>query len=454
MMRPAGRIATIYLVVGSLWIVLSDWLLLQLGPVDVALGQTTKGLLFVISTALLIYLLWRREVKAWRLTDAERERLERRLAAAARLESMGQLVGGISHDFNNLLTAISGNIEAYMNQHPANGPGMIELEEARDSAARAAELTRQLLAFGRPRIDRPEPVDANEVIRNMTALLERLIVSSVQIELDLDPELGTVQMDPGRLEQVMMNLAINARDAMPEGGTVRLSTSRARIALGGPRDSGAHVTPGDYVRIDVTDTGVGMTTDLQARIFEPLLTTKPRGMGTGLGLSTVQSLVVAAGGYVSVRSAPGTGSTFTVLLPELQRKRPEPESDGSGSVATKLAMGTERVLVAEDDAAVRSLVVKILRRRGFDVLEATNGMAALDLLRDPGTDLDLLISDVHMPEMDGLVLMAAAKALRPRLGALLISGSPEDGSTTGLPYLAKPFTAAELVARVRAVLDG
>lgn len=452
MTDPASRIAAAYLVVAAVWIVLSDWLLYRLGPADMALGQTAKGLLFVSTTALLIYLLTRRELRSRELTEVRQVHLERRLAASARLEAMGRLTGGIAHDFNNLLTAISANIEAFMKDHRDCGHTLTALDEARSATRRAEELTRQLLSFGRPQLRRLQPVSVDAVITDMKGLLDRLIFGGIRIETDFDADVATVTIDRGRLEQVVMNLAINARDAMPNGGVLRLSTSVATVT--GDEARRLRLESGHYVRLEVSDTGAGISEEVRAHIFDAFFTTKPSGAGTGLGLSTVQSILAESGGSVVVSSAPGAGSTFTVFLPTTTNRRRSraaaqkpPAAKGGGGRA-------ECVLVAEDDPAVRSLIVRILERRGFDVLEASNGAVALEVLHAGGAQIDMLITDANMPEVDGPTLIAAATESRPDLPVLLISGTSDEEFATTTPYLAKPFTAGQLSARVREILDG
>jgi two-component system, cell cycle sensor histidine kinase and response regulator CckA len=449
---PASRIAAAYLVVATIWVVLSDWLLYRLGPADVAFGQTAKGLFFVSTTALLLYLFARRESQARRLTEGQQVHLERRHAASARLEAMGRLTGGVAHDFNNLLTAISANIEAFMKDHRDCGHTLTTLDEARSATRRAEELTRRLLAFGRPQPRRPQPVSLNAVIIDMTGLLDRLIYGGIRIVTDLAAEVATVAIDRGRLEQVVMNLAINARDAMPNGGVLRLSTSAAPVI--GDEARRLRLEPGHYVRLDVSDTGAGMSEEVRAHIFDAFFTTKPSGSGTGLGLSIVQSILVESGGSVVVRSAPGAGSTFSVYLPASTNQRQAKAAAPRAPARKGGSGGSECVLVAEDDPSVRSLIVRILERRGFEVLEASNGAVALEVLRAGGAQIDMLITDANMPEMDGPTLIAAATESRPDLPVLLISGTSDEEFTTTAPYLAKPFTAGQLSARVREILDG
>jgi two-component system, cell cycle sensor histidine kinase and response regulator CckA len=447
----ARRIVVPYLIAGTTWILLSDWLLAGLFPAAFAAGQTLKGLAFVAVTAAVIYIFAERELTEKRQGVEYRLQLERRLAATERFEAMGQLTSGVAHDFNNLLTAISGNIESYLDRSDRPDAPPVELQEARRSAARGAELTRQLLAVGRSQVLSPERVDVNEVIRGMAGLLQSLLGGRVRIETELAADVWTVVVDPGRLEQVVMNLAINARDAMPDGGVLTLRTLNQRIGATEARRFPFPFLPGDYVRLDVRDTGVGIAEEIQAHIFEPFFTTKPKEVGTGLGLATVYGIVKQSGGYITVESTPGAGSAFSVFLPDATNA---PAARSLEENAPEVARtGSETILVAEDDAAVRSFAVRALRRGGFEVLEAEKGEDALELLRHRDRPIHLLVTDASMPGMTGKELIEAARAAGFSAPVLLVSGTPERDVYCAVPYLAKPFTAAELGRRVRAILD-
>jgi two-component system, cell cycle sensor histidine kinase and response regulator CckA len=441
----AWRVALPYLVIGFLWIALSDWLLARLLPAGVGPGQTVKGLVFVAVTAALIYALTTRELREKRNAAEERLRLERRLAATQRFEAMGQLTSGVAHDFNNILTAISGNLAAYIDRSSPASPAP-ELSEAQRAARRGAELTRQLLAVGRGQVMTPEPLDLNEVIRDMDGLLGRLLGAGVRIETHLAPDLAPIQADRGFLEQVLMNLAINARDAMPDGGTLTLRTANEVVDAARARSFPFPFQPGDYVRLEVIDTGVGMDAKLQARIFEPFFTTKPKDVGTGLGLATVYGIVKQSGGYISVRSAPGAGAAFTVHLPRIAGRSP-----ADPPVAPEGGSGT--ILVVDDDPAVRSFVTRTLEREGFAVLSAGGATEALRRLEETREGIDLLVTDSVMPGMTGMQLIETARSAGARMSVLLISGNPDQESASAVPCLPKPFTAAELGRRVRELLD-
>jgi two-component system, cell cycle sensor histidine kinase and response regulator CckA len=448
----AWRIVLPYVVLGSAWILGSDWWLARSSPGGFAPGQTVKGLLFVLVSATLIYALASRELRERRKAAEQRLRLERRLAATERFEAIGQLTSGIAHDFNNLLTAIYGNIETCLNQVPegeAPPPGLVD---ARESALRGAELTRQLLAVGRSQVMRLEQVDINKVILGMCGLLERLIGPPVRIRAELAGDPWRVLVDPGRLEQVIMNLAINARDAMPEGGELTIRTANHHVSPAEARGFPFPFLPGEYVRLEVTDTGVGMDPETQSRIFEPFFTTKPKDVGTGLGLATVYGIVKQGGGYVTVSSAPDHGATFSIYLPEAE----EAEESATPAVPDPPAgreTGTETLLVVEDDPAVRSFATRALRRRGFTVLEAADAPSALRLLRQSNGRIDLLITDASMPGLSGEQLIQQVRSSGSRVRTLLMSGRSEQELGLDVPYLAKPFTGTDLARRVREVLD-
>jgi two-component system cell cycle sensor histidine kinase/response regulator CckA len=451
LISPATRLTLIYAVLGALWVIGSNWLVARVDSLSLIWGAAGDGLLFVVLSSAVVYLLCARELKQKRMTAEERKRVERRLAAAARFEAIGQLTGGIAHDFNNLITAIAGNLDTYLGRKD-NGTDPVELVEARRSADRATDLTRQLLAFGRRQVLHPERIDLNTVIRDMSALLHRLIGDRVRITTDFDCDLGMVHVDPGRLEQVVMNLAINARDAMPDGGELRLRTSNEVIDEGRARHFAFPFQPGSYVRLDVIDAGLGMDADTQAHIFEPFFTTKPKDVGTGLGLSTVYGIVKQSGGYIDVASTPGDGATFSLFFPESPDRAPRVEDAAVAPVDEDDDSGSETVLVVEDDADVRSVVIRVLQGRGFAVLEAPDGPEALDVLRDASGHVDLLITDAVMPEMEGRQLIAKVQKQYPDLRVLLMSGY--DAERAGVAaYLAKPFTPAQLTRTVRQILD-
>lgn len=449
------RVAVVYAVLGVLWITLTDWLLLQVGPDVARSAQVGKGLLFVLLSASLIFLLVRREFRKRAQLEEEREHLHRRLAASKRLEAIGQLTAGIAHDFNNLLTAINGNLASYIESSTRPEHEIVELTEAAAAAHRGEMLTRQLLAFGRQQDLRSEPLDLNEVILDLTQLLHRLIGDRIEVVNDLTEDLWVINMDRGPLQQLVMNLALNARDAMPEGGRLTLSTATTTLTEEYARDHfDFSVAPGDYVRLVVEDTGIGMDAETRARIYEPFFTTKAKHVGTGLGMSTVYGVVKQSGGYIDLESAPGKGTRFELFFP---RGEGEPVRESSPRSETPAATpprnGTGTVLVVEDEPSVRSFVVRSLQRYGFTTLECATGAEAVELLRSPGAPaVDLLLTDAVMPGMTGPELIDQVHRIHIELRTLLMSGYTRGEVAPGSPYLAKPFTSEELVNRVRQVL--
>jgi signal transduction histidine kinase/ActR/RegA family two-component response regulator len=393
-------------------------------------------------------------------TGTIRERLEReaaleqRLQQAQKMEAIGRLAGGIAHDFNNLLTAILGYTELVTMQLPRDNPVTEELGEIRRAGERASALTRQLLAFSRRQVLQPKVLDLNTVIRDMSRMLARLIGEHIELVSVLEPRLGTVKADPSQLEQVLMNLAVNARDAMPEGGTVTVETGN--VEPGAPELQGrSDLVPGPYIRLLVTDTGCGMDEETQNNIFEPFFTTKGVGHGTGLGLATVYGIVRQSGGDIAVRSKVGEGTTFITYLPQVS-EQVEPE------IAAEIHMpatGRETILVVEDEQALRALIKAVLGRSGYQVLEAQNGEEALELISQNRTRIDLVATDVIMPKMGGVELVERLMHVRPDTKILFLSGYTDDAITTqGVfneesPFLQKPFTPDALACKVREVLD-
>ncbi|HEU4699115.1 MAG TPA: PAS domain S-box protein [Gemmatimonadales bacterium] len=367
---------------------------------------------------------------------------EAQLRQAQKMEAVGQLAGGVAHDFNNLLAAIAVNC-ALLQGTVGTGPGAEEVEEIRRAAERASLLTRQLLTFSRKQVVQPQVVDLNRLVSEALLLIERLPGTDIAVELELEPGLGTVRADPGQLTQVLMNLAVNARDAMPDGGRLRIRTTNV-AAEGQP-----------WVALAVSDTGVGMDAETQARIFEPFFTTKPPGKGTGLGLSTVYGIVQQSGGHLTVDSAPGRGTTITVFLPPATGELP---ADGRAA-PPKLPSGSETVLLVEDETSVRNSVRRLLAHHGYRVLEARSGAEALARFAEEGEHIGLLVTDIVMPEMSGRQLVEQLRAQRPALPVLFMSGYDEEAVTTqgalppGTGFIAKPFTVEALLHAVRGVLD-
>lgn len=382
----------------------------------------------------------------------EQRKAEERLRESQKMEAVGRLAGGIAHDFNNIMTAILGLADFSITALSGNEPVRRDLEEIRRSGQRAATLTRQLLAFSRRQVIIPKVLLLDEAVLGVLKMLGRIIGEQIKVSINPDAAGAWIRADPGQVEQLIMNLVVNARDAMPDGGTLTIKTRVMTLAeaSGTPEDS---IGAGDYIELTVTDTGTGMAEDVRAHIFEPFYTTKEQGKGTGLGLSICYGIVKQNGGSISCESTPGHGSTFRVLLP-----RCEPEPETRREVAPPAASkGTERVLVVEDDGAVRGAIVRMLRAGGFEALEAVDGEDGLEALsRDTERRIRLIVSDMVMPRLDGRKMAAAAVVSRPDVRVLIISGYAAEmvgDSTAGVDFLAKPFTADEFLRRVRLALD-
>ncbi|HVY62341.1 MAG TPA: ATP-binding protein, partial [Planctomycetota bacterium] len=377
--------------------------------------------------------------------------LEELFRQAQKMEAVGRLAGGVAHDFNNLLTAIQG-YASLAAQVAGDRPDIAEaLEEIRQAADRAAALTTQLLAFSRKQVIQPKVIDLNTVISSMAKMLNRLLGEDVDLALGLGRALDPVRADPGQVQQVVMNLAVNARDAMPEGGKLAIAT--ANVSLDAAAATPLGLRAGPHVELAVTDTGTGMDEATRRHLFEPFFTTKEAGRGTGLGLSTVYGIVKQSQGGIAVETAPGRGTTFRVYLPRVDEAltaRP-----GSDSDPTRLR-GSETVLVVEDEEVVRRLARRSLEQAGYRVLEAGRGQDALDLAARHAGAIDILVTDMIMPGMSGRQLAERLAAARPGLRILFMSGHTEQSPLDGAPgsaFLQKPFTPSDLASRVREVLD-
>ncbi len=381
-------------------------------------------------------------------------RAEEQFRQAQKLESVGRLAGGVAHDFNNLLIGILGYAEFLGEGIRAGNPSLDDLAEIRKAGERARDLTRQLLAVARRQVGEPRPIDPNEVLRDSEKLLRRVMGEDVDMRLRLEPGVGTVFADPSQLQQVVMNLAVNARDAMPRGGRFTLETSSVLLD---ERYAERHVEvePGPYVMIAVSDSGEGMSPETQAHLFEPFFTTKPAGRGTGLGLATVHGIVKQAGGHVWVYSEPGKGTTFKIYLP----LRPHEIARARGAAPRASRGGRECLLVVEDDASARALALRALRGAGYEVLTAGNGREALEAVAASARPPELVLMDVVMPDMSGKQVVEALSRELPALRVLYVSGYTRDTIVhhgvldSSVNFLPKPYTPSGLLARVREVLD-
>ena len=384
----------------------------------------------------------------------EKRVLQAQLLQAQKLESIGRLAGGVAHDFNNVLGVIEGYSELLLKRLPPDDALRRYPEQIGKAAARAAGLTQQLLAFSRRQILQPKLLDLHHVVRELDRMLRRLIGEDVDLRLDLSPGPLTVHADPTQLEQVILNLAVNARDAMPRGG--RLTIATAAVDLGEREVSGSE-RPGPYVRLAVADTGVGMPAEVRARLFEPFFTTKEEGKGTGLGLATVHGIVEQSGGFLRVESEPGHGTAFRVFLPRHEGGGVPP--DDAPRPPSLLPRGSETLLVAEDEAMLRSILRECLEDGGYVVLEAGDGPEALRVAEGHPGSIDLLVTDVVMPGMSGRELAERLRASRPGLRVLFLSGYTDDAvvrhgvSSDEEAFLQKPFSVEDLAHRVREVLD-
>jgi two-component system cell cycle sensor histidine kinase/response regulator CckA len=383
----------------------------------------------------------------------ERHTLELDLRQAQKMDALGRLAGGVAHDFNNLLTAITGYASLLASSLEAEGRPASDVQEILKAAQRAALLTHQLLAFSRRQVVQLKRVGLNELVRDMQRMLERIIGEDVQLVADLALSLPTVQGDPGQLQQVILNLAVNAREAMPGGGKLTLRTRR--VTLTHRRAGEPELTPGRYVLLEVTDTGIGMDEATRARIFEPFFTTKGRTGGTGLGLAMVYGIVRQSGGDVAVASERQRGTTFRIYLPEVSAPA---ETDQTQQAAEALPRGTETILVVEDELQLKELACRILRDQGYEVLSTTDAHQALEICLAHRGPIHLLVTDMVMPRMSGAELAESARSLRVEMKVLYMSGYTDSNTVHNgsgrdpVPFLQKPFTPLELGRCVREAL--
>ena len=393
------------------------------------------------------------DVTEAKAAEATRTRLEEQVHRAQKMEAVGRLAGGIAHDFNNLLTGILSYSDLILQELRPADPIRADVEQIREAGHRAANLTRQLLAFSRRQLLQPKVLSLNALVTELEPMLGRLAGPAVTLETELDPALGSVLVDPARLEQVLVNLVVNAREAMPEGGRIRISSANWRDEAA-PGQRGGGVMPQEHVSLWVSDTGIGMDAATQRRIFEPFFTTKQAGNGIGLGLSTAYGIVEQSGGTITVESAPGEGTTFGIHFPRyVGSETPQPERPPT-------AGGKETLLLVEDEAPVRESVRRLLEWHGYTVIEARNGADALQIYDGDEQEIDLVLTDLIMPEMGGHELVERLRARNPELRVLFMSGYSDKAITSngaaprGTAYLEKPFTVELLMQRLREVLEG
>jgi len=385
----------------------------------------------------------------------ERKQLENQLRQAQKMQAIGQLAGGVAHDFNNLLTVVEGQVEMMLSEVPPSDRLRHRLEEIEKAAHLASTLTRRLLAFSRMQVLQSKVLDLNAVIAGMSQMLARLIRENIHMSFLPGADLGRVKADPSQIEQVLMNLAVNARDAMPDGGRLTIETHNAHLDTTYARQQ-AIVESGDYVLLVVSDTGRGMDNETQARIFEPFFTTKQPGQGTGLGLSMVYGFVKQSGGYVWVYSEVGRGTTFKIYLPRV--------TDSVDETATVVSVasprGKETILFAEDEESVREIISGFLESKGYQVLTAPDGVSAKEIAKSHKGEIDLLLSDIVMPKKSGRELAEDLRRIFPRLKVLFISGYTGDFVVrnsileSGAAFVQKPFSMQSLAKKIREVLDG
>jgi nitrogen-specific signal transduction histidine kinase len=385
------------------------------------------------------------------------DRLEAELRQAQKMEAVGRLAGGMAHDLNNVLTIIQSFGELVLDELDASLPSHDYMKQILGAAHRARMLTRQLLAFSRRQTVDPRVITFNEIAANTEKMLRRIIGEDVEVALRFAPRPWPIRVDPGHFEQVLLNLAVNARDAMPRGGTLTIETRNVELDETYAGAHGVRLDSGDYAMLAISDTGIGIPIELRERIFEPFFTTKDKSRGTGLGLSTCYGIVKQAGGFIWVYSEENLGSTFKIYVPRTREQR---RPTTGVHVAVDRIEGHETILLVEDDDSVRALLVQSLRNYGYNVLPARNGLEALEVVGHRGEEIDLLISDVVMPKMSGRALADALRGRWPHLEVLFISGYTDDALSRhgvledGVVLLEKPFTPKRLAARIRELLAG
>jgi two-component system cell cycle sensor histidine kinase/response regulator CckA len=385
---------------------------------------------------------------------SDRLTLETQLRQAQKMEAVGQLAAGVAHDFNNLLTVIIGNCEFLLMRHPAGDPSFKEINEVHQNALRAATLVGQLLAFSRKQTMQPKVLALNDVVGELAQMLRRLLREGIELKVEKDEALWPVHADEAQLSNALINLVVNARDAMPSGGSVSIRLANETVRTSSSLGS-AIMPAGEYVRLEVTDTGIGMSKEIQSKIFDPFFTTKPVGQGTGLGLATVYGIVKQSGGFIDVRSDVGKGTSFLIYLPRHAGEMPQAVE---AAPAARDVTGQDTILLVEDEEAVRSFAARALRMRGYNVLEASGGDEALEIVQG-GAEIHLIITDVVMPNMDGPTMVKHVKQIKPEIPVIFMSGYAEeafrrDEGAGDIHFLPKPFGLKQLAAKVKDVLSG
>jgi two-component system cell cycle sensor histidine kinase/response regulator CckA len=419
-------------------------------PIDIEISATRT-----IYRGEAVSLAYIRDITERKRAEKEREKLQEQVRQSQKMEAVGVLAGGVAHDFNNLLSVINGYSELLLKGVARDDPRRSDIEQILQAGQRAASLTSQLLAFSRKQILHPVTLNLDDVVAQMSTMFRRLIGEDIALVCITRPGLGFVHADQGQIQQILMNLVVNARDAMPQGGRLTIETANVDIDEGYVRKH-APMRAGPYIMLAISDNGIGMDSETQARIFEPFFTTKGAGKGTGLGLSTVYGIVKQSNGFLWVYSEPGKGTTFKIYLPRVQGEADKLSEDAK--VVPDLR-GSETVLVVEDEPSVRALAARILRERGYTVIEASNGKEALRTAQEYAGKIHLVLADVVMPEMSGKVLVSQIEAARPGIRALFISGYTDNAIIhhgileANVAFLQKPFSANVLASKVREVID-
>lgn len=403
------------------------------------------------------------------IDTTEQKNLELRFAHSQKMQAVGQLAGGVAHDFNNLLTAMIGFCDLLLMRHPAGDQSFADIMQIKQNANRAANLVRQLLAFSRRQTLQPKMLDITDVLAELSNLVRRLIGENIELKINHGRDLGMVKADQGQLEQVIINLAVNARDAMPNGGTLTVSSSKVTVNrknpvprdLFAPSEEDSAIADGEYVLVEVSDTGTGIPRDIVQKIFEPFFSTKEIGSGTGLGLSTVYGIIKQTGGYVFVASAEGKGTRFAIYFPSQQPQEgsTETEEETSEKASGVDLTGKATILLVEDETPVRIFAARALRNKGYTVLEADSGEAALEIIGQHGNEIEVIITDVIMPGMNGPSMIEQILPLHPNVKVIFISGYAEDalktyGTDRNFNFLPKPFTLKQLASKVKEVTQG